>query len=230
LLTPDWVQTTTGAVEILTTLQSALSPCDSKDVACPAQRTALADERTVLQVLAAVGNYALTFNPNNSKDPSAAAAARAQIMSELLDRMVNRTDRKSGTVVSLGGALGAFGGPRFAQTDKLRADLAFPLQLTLGLGLQTYGSGTGGFHAMLSAFDLGQYVNMNNAGALQVGSPSLESAVGFGLTLGGWCLLRETPVYFAAQGSVSPFNQAGGNPTFQAGLVSGIYVPLLDFN
>jgi hypothetical protein len=219
-------------VEIITTLESTIGSCDpAKTTVCPAHNAAwYDDEKTVLQVMAGVGNYALTFSPQSSQDPGAAAAAREKIIEELVDRMVNRTDRTGGAVVSLGGALGAFGGPRFAQTDKLHVDLAFPLQLTLGVGLQTYGKGTGGFHAMLSAFDLGQYVNMNDSGALQVGTPSVESSIGFGLTLGGWVALRETPLYIGAQGSVSPFNQASGSPTFQAGIVSGIYVPLLDFN
>lgn len=38
------------------------------------------------------------------------------------------------------------------------------LQLTLGLGLQTYGKTEGGFHLMVSAIDVGQYVGLNDTG------------------------------------------------------------------
>jgi hypothetical protein len=48
--------------------------------------------------------------------------------------------------------------------------------------------------------------------------------------LGGWLALRETPFYLGVHGSIAPFNQADGNQTFEVGLVTGIYVPLLDFN
>jgi hypothetical protein len=180
--------------------------------------------------MAAVGNYALTFDNQNKNDPAAAAAAREKIITELVDRMVNRTDRRSGAVVSLGGALGLIGGPRFASTDKLRAQFAFPVQLTLGVGLQTYGNGTGGFHGNFSIVDLGQYVNVNDSGNLRVDTPDLKSSLALGLTLGGWLALRETPFYLGVHGSIAPFNQADGNQTFEVGLVTGIYVPLLDFN
>lgn len=233
LATKDWVGATSGAVRILETLAKAADPrpadCDDKKDSCTTAKQRW-DAAEVLRVLAAVGNYALTFDTSKNPDPGAAADARAKIITELVDRMVNRTDRQSGWVVSLGGTLGAIGGARFAKPDKYRADFAFPVQLTLGVGVQSYASSTGGFHALLSAIDLGQYVNMNDSGNLQVGSPDLKSALGFGATAGWWFALRETPAHVAAHVSINPFNRADGKPTYQAGLVVGIYVPLLDFN
>jgi hypothetical protein len=210
--------------------------CDATKTDCTAAkaktalRATLKDEVQLLGFLAPIGNYALTFDSKTNPDPAAAANAREKIIGELVDRMVNRTDRKSGAVLSLGGSLGFLGGTRFASTDKLRAEAAFPVQLELGVGLQTYHTATGGFHLMVSVLDLGQYVNMNGTGALTVDKPDLSAAVGFGLTVGGWGWLRETPWYIAAHASAAPFNQANGNPTFQAGVVTGVYVPLLDFN
>jgi hypothetical protein len=205
--------------------------CNGTDADCRKvrDRIAYADAIKLLKIMAAVGNYALTFSQDKT-DPAAASAARDMIITELVDRMVNRSERTSGAVVSVGGSLGAFGGPRFAWDNGLHTQAAFPLQLTLGLGLQTYAAGTGGLHAMLSFIDLGQYLNWNDSGSLTVNTPDVQSSLGFGLTLGGWFALRQTPFFLAAHGSVAPFNQANGKPTYQAGLVTGIYVPLLDFN
>jgi hypothetical protein len=256
----DWVEATSGGVRIVSKLQASLGPdpdkckeddsdptaaaeckkvksidpktCDPKTADCQTAQTrvALKDEVALLGILAPLGNYALTFDKGSNGDPAAAATAREKIIEELVNRMVNRTDRQSGAVLSLGGSLGAIAGSRFASTDKLHADVAFPLQLELGVGLQTYYAKTGGLHLMASVLDLGQYVNMNATGELKVANPDLSSAVGFGLTAGGWGALRETPIYVGLHASVAPFNQADGKPTFQAGVVSGVYVPLLDFD
>jgi hypothetical protein len=82
---------------------------------------------------------------------------------------------------------------------------------------------------MVTAFDLGQYVTFAGP-SLEVAPTSFESSVTLGLTVGGWLALRETPLYLGAYGGVSPFVKAQDRPTYQLGLVTGIYVPLLDFN
>jgi hypothetical protein len=51
-----------------------------------------------------------------------------------------------------------------------------------------------------------------------------------GVTTGGWFMLRETPAHIGAFGGFSPFVRSGEEPTYQLGLVSGLYVPLMDFN
>ncbi|MDD5308450.1 MAG: hypothetical protein PHU25_14100 [Deltaproteobacteria bacterium] len=233
LVQKDWVSATSGGVRILETFANStgvdVEKCDERDASCKSAKVVW-DGARLFRILAAVGNYALTFDKSQNPDPKEAAAAREKIITELVDRMVNRTDRESGAVVSLGGTLGIFGGARFAKTDKFRGDFAFPVQLTLGVGVQTYGRGTGGFHGMLSAVDLGQYVNMNDPGALQVDKPDFKSALALGITAGYWFALRETPLHIALHAAVAPFNRADGKPTFQAGAVFGIYVPLLDFN
>jgi hypothetical protein len=129
-------------------------------------------------------------------------------------------------VVSLGGNLSLLGGVR---TDFSGYQAAFPVQLGLGVGLQTYHEASAGFHMMVSAFDLGQYVTFDS-GDLDVESPGIEASVMLGVTAGGWFLLRETPAYIGAFGGVSPFVRSGEEITYQLGLVSGLYVPLLDFN
>ena len=222
LSTKDWVQATSGAVRVVRVLYDTQGAC-ATDAAGGKCVEAKGVEK-VFTLVAAVGNYAETFA---TKDPTSAGAQREKIIEELVDRMVNRTDRDHGLVVSLGGNLGVFGGAR--TTDFKSAQVAFPLQLGVGLGFQSYGAKTGGFHGMLTAIDLGQYVSLQS-GALKVDAPKVESAVMVGATLGGWVALRETPWYIGAFGGVSPFVRTNDKMTGQLGLVTGIYVPLLDFN
>jgi hypothetical protein len=231
LVTKDWVSATSGGVLILQTLSVStgqdIDGCDDDDAKCKTAKQTW-DATRVLRLLTAVGNYALTFDKNKNTDPKEASEAREKIITELVDRMINRTDRTTGAVVSLGGSLGLIGGARFGKPDGMKTDFAFPVQLTLGVGLQTYHAKNGGFHMMLSALDLGQYVNFNDS--LKVDEPEVKTAVSLGLTAGGWFSLRETPVFIAAHGAVSPFNTVNGSTTYQAGVVLGLYVPLLDFN
>lgn len=226
LTSKDWIQTTTGAIRLARIIEEAQAPCETGG-ACGLSREAAAAATELFAVLAAVGNQAEVFESVGVKStPEKAADARQAILEELIDRMVNRTDRTSGVVVSLGGNLGVLGGVR---TDFSGYQAAFPVQLGLGVGLQTYHKGAGGFHMMVSAFDLGQYVTFNN-GDLDVESPGIEASVMLGITAGEWFLLRETPAYIGAFGGVSPFVRSGEEITYQLGLVSGLYVPLLDFN
>jgi hypothetical protein len=220
----DWVQTTSGAVRVIRAIHRTQAVCaaEPEGVACvDAHNT-----EKLFTLLAAVGNYAETFD-SNVKDTAAGAAAREKIIDDLVDRMVNRTDRTSGVVVSLGGNLGLVGG---ARTDfSSGAQIAFPIQLGIGVGLDSYGEGAGGFHGMLTAIDLGQYVTIQNDD-LVVDDPAIESSVMLGLTLGGWFALRETPYYVGVFGGMSPFVRANDEMTYELGLVTGLYVPLLDLN
>lgn len=216
----DWIETTSGAVRVLRLLATrAACDGDAESAACKRSRAV----ETLFTLLAAVGNYAETF-ADGAKD---GAATREKILESLVDRMVNRAHRDRGLVVSAGGNLGLFGGARMDLAGS--AQVAFPVQLGLGVGIQSYGTGNHGFYAMATAFDLGQYVTFSS-GSLEVPAPALESSVVLGLTAGGWVALRETPFYIGAYGGVSPFVKANERPTFQLGLTTGIYVPLLDFN
>lgn len=216
----DWIETTSGAVRVLR-LVSESPPCAGtrETVDCDQGRSA----EKLFTLLAALGNYAETF----TGDAKGAGEAREKILRDLADRMVNRAHRDSGWVVSAGGNLGLLGG---ARTDlSTGAQVAFPAQLGLGVGLQSYGRGNHGFHAMVTAIDLGQYITFSGS-SLEVDPPLLESSVTLGLTAGAWLALRETPFYVGAYGGISPFVKAQDRPTYQLGLVTGIYVPLLDFN
>ena len=220
----DWVQTTSGAVRVVRVVHRTKAVCaaEPEGAACLDAKSA----EKLFTLLAAVGNYAETFD-SNSKDTAAGAAAREKIIEDLVDRMVNRTDRTSGWVVSLGGNLGLIGG---ARTDfDSGAQVAFPMQLGIGVGVDSYGEGNGGFHGMLTAIDVGQYVTIQNSD-LVVDDPEVESSVMLGLTLGGWFALRETPYYIGVFGGASPFVRANDEMTYELGLVTGLYVPLLDFN
>lgn len=226
LTSRDWIQTTTGAIQLARAITKAQAACEPGS-ACARSADGMEAAAELFAVLAAVGNQAEVFEAVGVKSsPENAADARQAILEELIDRMVNRTDRTSGVVVSLGGNLGLLGGVR---TDFSGYQAAFPVQLGLGVGLQTYHEGAVGLHMMVSAFDLGQYVTFDS-GNLDVGSPGIEASVMLGMTAGAWFLLRETPAYIGAFGGVSPFVRSGEAITYQLGLVSGLYVPLLDFN
>jgi hypothetical protein len=226
----DWVQSTSGAITVIRVLTRNHPDCgpSGKAEACAALTEEQKRQEKLFYVLAAVGNYAETLTKDTS-GTGANAAAREKIIEDLVDRMTNRTDRESGTVFSVGGNLGLLGGVRTDFHGNYQA--AFPVQLGLGVGLQTYhAEHDAGFHMMVTAFDLGQYVTFDNT-ALAVATPKLESAVSLGLTLGGWFATRETPFYVGAYGACSPFVRSTSDKiTYQLGLTTGLYVPLLDFN
>lgn len=217
----DWIGTTSGAVRALRLVSKGAGACASAPSGAECEESKRAERLFFL--LAAVGNYAGTFS-NGSKE---AGETREKILENLANRLVDRTHRDGGWVVSAGGNLGLFGG---ARTDFVTAAaVAFPAQLGVGVGAQSYSTGNHGFHAMATIFDLGQYVTFSGA-PLKVDPPDLKSAVTVGLTAGAWLGLRETPYYLGLYGGVSPFVTANGKPTYQVGLSTGLYVPLLDFN
>lgn len=180
-------------------------------------------EMKLVKIIGAVGQFAETYK-NQTPDPT---GAREKVIEDLVTSLVDRSERDHGAVISLGGAVGLFGGSRFNSDGH---QIALPVHLTLGLGLDTYGAGTGGFHLSLDAFDLGQYVTYSS-GSLDVGSPDLKSSVIAGATLTYWFASRETPIFVGFRGAVSPFvKTTAGKMTYELGATLGIYVPLLDFN
>lgn len=216
----DWVEATSGAVRALRLARGGPEHAAARGGAWPDEDRKTED---LLSLLAALGNHAEALGG----DAKGASDAREKILEDLTERMVNRAHRDSGWIVSAGGSLGLFGGARADLATGVQ--IASPVQLGLGVGLQSYHRGDHGFHAMVTAFDLGQYVTFSGA-SLEVGPPSVESAVTLGLTVGGWVALRETPLYVGVYGGVSPFVTVNDRPTFELGLATGIYVPLLDFN
>jgi hypothetical protein len=223
LLGRDWVRAISGAsrTAALAVNQGKACSATPSDSDCK-ERTA--GELKVLALLAAIGNYAATYV---AKDAKQAQADRVAVMHELVDRMVSRSSIESGAKFSIGGSLGLLGGVRTDFDEGKQA--AFPVQLGLGVGVQTYGRGNGGFHLMATFLDVGQYVTFENS-KLKVDEPDLESSVTLGLTIGGWICNREVPLYVGAYGGISPFVRASGDPTYQLGVATGFYAPLLDFN
>lgn len=180
-------------------------------------------EMKLVRIVGAIGQFAETYSGKTS-DP---AGAREKVIEDLVTSLVDRTERDHGAVISIGGAVGIMGGIRL-NTNGYQA--AMPVRLTLGIGLQTYSSGTGGFHASIDAFDLGQYVTYDS-NTLDVAPPDLKSSVIAGATIGYWFADRETPFFVAAHGAVSPFvRSTDGKVTYEFGALLGVYVPLLDFN
>ena len=225
IVSADYVRATSGAITIVEMVVRETCP-DQKSCGDPVTDER-ADRKKVLAVLAAAGKYAATLKSTASPDDI--QSQRAEIIKELVERTVSRTGRQHGVIVSLGGNLGLLGAARV--TPEGDSQWALPVQLGLGVGLQTYHSPTVGFHAMLTALELGQYV-VFNAGDLKVQTPEAASSVIIGLTLGVWTTSRETPFYIGPYGAVSPFVKTidGSRATYQIGLAAGIYVPLFDFN
>lgn len=209
----DWTRAVIGIGQVAATVNT--KSCDEDKHQC-------AIGMKLVRVVGAVGQFAQTYSTKT--DPT---AAREKVIEDLVTSLVDRSDRDHGAVISLGGALGMFGGVR-ANENGYQA--ALPVRLTLGVGLQTYRSSTGGLHVSLDAFDLGQYVTYSS-NTLDVESPDVKSVVIAGATIGYWFSNRETPMFVAAHASASPFVRTmDGKITYEAGLMFGVYVPLLDFN
>jgi hypothetical protein len=188
--------------------------------------TATKVDMKLVRIVGAVGQFAETYTTGGKGDINP-SAARAQVIEDLITSMVDRSSRDHGAVISLGGALGAFGGARFNDSGN---QVALPVRLTLGLGLDTYHGRKGGLHMSLDAFDLAQYVTYSS-GSLEVSSPDVKASLIVGGTLAYWFGNRETPLFFGAHGSTSPFVRTmDGKPTYEVGAIFGVYVPLLDFN
>jgi hypothetical protein len=178
----------------------------------------------LIRIIGAVGQFAQTYAADGTVDPT---AAREKVIEDLVTGLVDRTERDHGVVVGLGGALAVLAGARFDADNK---QLAQPVRLTLGLGLDSYHACKCGFHGSLDVFDLGQYITYSSNG-LDVSSPDVRSSVILGATAGFWFENRDTPMFIAAHASASPFVRTMDNKiTYEAGLMFGIYVPLLDFN
>jgi hypothetical protein len=216
LIEHDWTRIVVGIGQIAADVNT--KDCDEDKHACTIGMK-------LVRIVGAIGQFAETYtSTSKTTDPG---AAREKVIEDLLTSLVDRSERDHGAVVSLGGALGLLGGARFNASG---SEFALPARLTLGLGLQTYGSGTSGFHLSLDAFDLGQYVTYSQS-SLDVASPDVRSVIVAGATVGFWFHNRETPLFVAVHGSVSPFvRSTDGKPTYELGAMFGVYVPLLDFN
>lgn len=207
--------------------------CGHKDLAA-AERSRCARELFTLLV-------AVAQMPREDGDD--AVAARKEAVKGLITRLTRRTGRRSGAVASLGGSFALIGGARMAREPDgpLQATYASPIHLGLGFGLDSYHRhDRAGLHLEVTALDLGQYVALSD-GNLTVERPDLKAALAPSVKLGVHFALKETPLYVALFGGVSPFvrsaatmdamgDGAGDRTTWSAGLVLGIYVPFLDFN
>lgn len=181
------------------------------------------------QLLAGIGQYALTYKDSDGATTDNAAKARRDIIESLVKQMTNRDDR-TGWVVSLGGALGAGYMHRKEFDGDTSGSSVFALPL--GFGVQYYPESLGlGFHAQAGVFDLGQYVTFEDNHMATVGTPDVKAAIALSLTLGVWTprLSKSTPIFIGPYAGVAPFVLANGKPEYFIGGMVGAYVPLLDF-
>lgn len=185
--------------------------------------------RKFFEVLAGAARYATVKGTDAEK-----LAARKEVVKELITRLTRRRNRSSGMVASLGGSFGLVGGARAATGGPLRFAPASVLHVGLGVGLDSYHSHQkAGFHAEISALDLGQYVVFAN-NSLTVEKPDLKAAIAPSLKVGMHFGLKETPMYLAGFLGLSPFirenKTAQEHMTLSFGLMFGVYVPFIDLN
>jgi hypothetical protein len=213
LIDQDWTKACAGALALL----GAFAALETGGTVA---------EQRFFQILAGAGAYAATYNmPGSNNDVQ---KARAAVLDSIIRGLVNRSHRNRGAVFSLGGAFG-LGGVYRRSFDGRTTGGSWPFLLPLGVGMQTYGEGMGGFHMQLGVIDVGQYVAWES-GQLNVGTPRVEQAVALSLTVGYWGLSREVPLFVGPQFGVSPFIRSDGNPAWFVGGMIGAYVPFLDFN
>jgi hypothetical protein len=187
--------------------------------------------RKFFQLLAAIGQYALTYQKKNLEDKAvdqeAATKARREIIEALVKQMTNRDDR-TGWVLSVGGSVGA--GVMYRREAGGDIEGWSYVALPIGLGLQHYPeSKDHGFHAQVGIFDLGQYVTFEEDHETTVGTPDVKAAIALSATAGVWFGSRSVPIYVGAYGGFAPFVLANGQPEYFIGGILGAYVPLLDF-
>nr|HEX4316026.1 hypothetical protein [Kofleriaceae bacterium] len=226
----DWTRAGAGGVEVLQAIVALHN--QSKDP--------LAGKDKLFALLAAIGQYAATYVDSSTKDPTAAAAARRQAIESLIAMTTDRSARQSGLVVSVGGQFGLGYGQRYG-TRATGADptaLATPLHLALGLGFDSYHASTSvGLHAMVTLFDLSQYVSFEDSN-FTVANPDAKAALAIGGTVGLRLALKQTPLFVGANVTYAPFVPVvapGDTVTPQTGSFQimglvAIYVPIFDFN
>jgi hypothetical protein len=181
------------------------------------------------QLLAGIGQYALTYKDPDGTTNENAAKARRDIIESLVKQMTHRDDR-TGWIVSVGGSLGA----GYMHRKEFSGDTegSSVLALPLGLGIQYYPESVGlGFHAQAGVFDLGQYVTFEDDHTTTVGTPDVKAAIALSLSVGVWTpwLSRSIPIFIGPYGGIAPFVLANGKPEYFIGGMVGAYVPLLDF-
>jgi hypothetical protein len=226
LVNGDWTQAMIAAGEIIDAVdvESCLAPNAKPEVIAACK----ADRKQLYALLAGVGQYAASYS---QADPKSAAEARKAAIEAMMARMVRRSDRTSGAVLSLGGSFGLSGAYRGAFGARHGA-FAGPFQLALGAGLDTYHPGKHdfGFHMEVSAFDLGQYVSFENKD-FEVAEPDVRAAIAPGVKVGWRFASRETPVFVGPFFTVSPFVQTEDDEaTWQVGGMIGVYIPFVSFN
>jgi hypothetical protein len=210
----DWNRVTVGAVGLLE--------------AYAALKATVSGSR-YFKLLAAIGQYAMTYRSSTGLDgPKDLAASRKQIVETLLKETTNRTERH-GWVLSIGGSLGAGAMYRHAIGDST-SGWSGPFVLPIGLGLQWYPHAADiGFHAQLGVFDLGQYVTYEDNHDVTVGKPDAKAALAPSVALGVWFGSRATPLFIGPYGGIAPFVLSSGKSEYFIGGMLGAYVPIFDF-
>jgi len=124
--------------------------------------------------------------------PEQAQKRRVALLQEFADQMTSRRGRHREWIASLGVSAFAGGGVSWSGDG---AEGAFsPVSLPLGVSFQWYGPSGHGFHVMAYPLDVAQYTRVNASGdEAAMPSPSLYTALTFGVQLAWARLLRDVP-------------------------------------
>ncbi|MCK6545938.1 hypothetical protein L6R52_08720 [Myxococcota bacterium] len=201
----------------------------------------------VSAVITTIAAYARTFDARAigteatlADAQRAARQQRKELLENLIDASTVRTNRTGDTVLSLGAAIGFATGYQTVDRGRTGFDGAFSppqLGLPMGLALQGLPSETVGWHLMLTAVDLGQFLAYDDDGDTPrprwdtVLAPGLQAALGLAIDGPQNLLLvgleaRVSPHLHSSSDAAAP---ADGT-TIRGGVFVAYFVPFFDMN
>jgi hypothetical protein len=205
------------------------------------------DNPRAKQILATLGSLmssSSTGRPPTDDERKARREARKQAIEAVINAQTDRGNRLEESIFSIGSTIGPSVGPSWAGDKSLCApDLTFfPLMATLGVALD-YHTRTGwGVHAELAPINLGGYAAFGGREgddgkrrSLHTPRPGPLDFITPTALLGLTYVATESDVIFTSDLTVSYLpefegNEGRGKDSLYAGILLGVYVPLLDFN
>jgi hypothetical protein len=176
--------------------------------------------------------------------PEQAQKRRVALLQEFADQMTARRGRHREWIASLG--VGAFAAGGVSWSGDGGEGVFSPVSLPLGVSFQWYAPSGHGFHLMAYPLDVAQYARVDASGQeTAVPSPSLYTALTFGVQLAWARLLRDMPFTIGLDLRYIPYLaydeksllEDGTEETvtrtrrhFQVMGFVGFHFPILDFN
>jgi hypothetical protein len=200
------------------------------------------------QILATLGSLmssSSTGRPPTDDERKARREARKQAIEAVINAQTDRGNRLDEPIFSIGSTLGPSIGASWVNghSPALNPDLTFfPLMATLGVALDYHGLRGVGVHAELAPINLGGYAAFGGGkgddgklGSLYTPRPGPLDFIAPTALLGLSYVATESDVIFTGDLAVSYLPELEGKEgrhrgSIYAGILLGVYVPLLDFN